>query len=191
MFGLGGLIMSLVILTQGAARSDTTAPPAAIVQQFGVLTAQSGVGDALPSEAGITADVSRRINTGTSSLNQWIVTKGDQLCQVVNGAAVGEPELSTAGFACGPPSQNYDAELLVMGSARHSAGLGVRAAGPEILVGLAPDGTEAVIVTYTNGSTETVPATDNGWHAAAAGRRPATLSWVANGVDHLEDMTKA
>ena len=188
---LGAIIACAVVLMHSTARSDTPTTPAAVLEQFSVFSRPTAAADALPPAVGITATASRRISTATESLNEWIATKADQLCLVANGAALGEPELSTASFACGPPDADYSSELLVMDASAHPISRGVHPTGPEILVGLAPDGASSVTITYTDHSAETVSAIDNGWQATPAGRKPAELSWTTGATSHVEDMTKA
>jgi hypothetical protein len=187
---LGGIAVCLVVLTHGAARSASPSVAATVTNQFGILARAATPSDALPSEAGFAATASRRIATGTSSLNEWIATKGDQLCVLANGAAADEPDVSTASFACGPPEADYTQELLVLSKNAYPVSVG-QPVGPDVLIGLAPNEAQTVTITYTDHTTETVAAMDNGWHAAAAGRKPAALSWTTRSGTHVEDMTKA
>jgi hypothetical protein len=188
---VGGTAVCLAVLTHGAARSASPSLPASVTNQFGILASAATPSDALPSEAGFAATTSRRIATGKSSLNEWIATKADQLCVLANGAAADEPDVSTASFACGPPEANYTQELLVLSKSAYQVPAGQQPGGPDVLIGLAPNETQTVTITYADHTTETVAVMDNGWHAAAAGRKPAELSWTTSSGTHVEDMTKA
>jgi hypothetical protein len=130
--------------------------------------------DALPSTTAAISGLVRRVG-GATSAPVWASVDNTNLCvQVAGGAS-----------ACIPTTKFGPAPLIVGAS---SGGPGATAGEPrsEELAGVVPDDIVSVAITLKNGSTTTVPITNNGFYASTKGP-VESVSWTAsNGTVHSE-----
>ena len=175
----------LALIASDQSGSATGQPSATLLSEYSVLSAPAAPTDALPTNAGVSAADARSVSTGDPTFKEWATATGDELCAVVGGATL---------VATGAPSTCNSAarlrgshELLVFGAGASAAGGTSTSPGPEVIAGLAPNGVTSVTIELANGTSQTVPVVDNGFHLMNPGARPQGFTWKsASGVNYIQ-----
>jgi hypothetical protein len=177
----GAVVWTLVACDQSG--SATGRPSATLLSEYSVLGGPAASSDALPRNAGVSAADARAVSTGESTLKEWATATGDELCAVVGGSTLlAEGAPSTCNSAAHLRDNH---ELLVLGAGASNAAEAGTATEPEVIAGLAPNGVTSVTIELANGTSQTVPVVDNGFHLMNPGARPQRFSWKsASGVNY-------
>lgn len=123
------------------------------------------------------------MSTGDPTLKEWATATGEELCAVIDGTtlvATGAPS------SCNSAARLRDShELLVFGASASAAGS--THTSPEVIAGLAPNGVTSVTIGLANGTSQTVPVVDNGFHLMNPGAKPQRFTWKsASGVNYSQ-----
>jgi hypothetical protein len=149
----GGGPVSIGQYEAGRRAPLATVVPPAQAAAFAILRRPAGAADAVPPSLlpaqlvgvyGADATLARRIGGSSAALAAWVVPGNGSLCLVADSGSV-----------CGP-----DAALITHGLYMESGGAGTP--GTQSVVGLVPDGVDAVTLTLADGSRRLVDVVANG-----------------------------
>lgn len=164
----------------GQARSAQQAPTAAeesAITHVAAFEQAASSEDSVPGETVLSGRM-RRIGSHGARRRVWGSIDPTQDC-----VQVGEEGAS----ACAAPERLEHEPLIVGASRTTSVPLSVDQPppAPEEWAGLAENGVQAVEVTYSDGSTETIPVVDNGFYFDSGSREVASFAWItSNGAVH-------
>ncbi len=175
-----------VIVLSEPAHSSVPAPSPNVLAHYSVFGSTQTAADSLPSDAPWSASLSRRQSTRYAGIGQWATVDGDTLCAV---SATTATSAFGPGRVCDEASTlERDDQLLIGGSA---SGSGSQTPGVvTFLYGLAPDGVSSVDVTFTDGTSQTVPVAENGFQLDLEGKGKvlAHVTWRdASGQTHSQE----
>jgi hypothetical protein len=157
--------------------------PAADSADFGILREAQGWDDAFgtadETPAGANPELARSVPAPRSALSTgriWVVPGDDAICLRVLDPSDGD------GWVCATAADADSGQLI--GALRSSPD----DTGPAFVHGLVPDGVDEVTVTGPDGSTTTLPVTDN-VYATTLPATPATVTFtLSDGQEVLVDV---
>lgn len=174
------------IVLSESAHSSADTPSANVLAHYSVFNSTQTAADNLPADSPWSASLSRRQATRYAGIDQWATVDRDTICAVSQAA---KASTFGPGRTCDEASTlEQDGQLLIGGSA--SGGESQTPGVVTYLYGLAPDGVSSIDVTFTDGSSQTVPVVDNGFQLALEGKGEvlAHVTWVdASGQTHSQE----
>lgn len=147
---------------------------------FAVFGTRPTAGDSLPAASAYANGVARQIGIPSAQLSAWAVLKDGQVCVTVSGsgAAAGGPAACNSLSTLAEPGQ-----LLTLEAGEGPAGSSAAAqtAVYQVVAGLVPNGVTSVGVHYSDGSSASVPVTNNGFAMLTGGKTPTEFIWSSSG----------
>jgi len=188
---VGAIVAGIALIGGNAAGPVPAASAAGVVpsklalNQYAIFDKPEAAADAIPSYSispalATNAAISRRQETAAAGYGQWATLEGDEVCVVnrytppssPNGAPDTSRSCNSAAYLA-----SHD-EILVQASLMGGSSETPPTPGlANVISGIVPNGIAAVSLTFTDGTTATVPVSENGF-SVELGQSPKTLADV-------------